>query len=204
MINKGTLFVVSGPSGAGKTTLTAWAIKEIPNLRYSISYTSRRPREGERHGIEYFFVNADEFQRMITAGEFLEWAQVHGYYYGTHRAIVQSMLDSGYDIILDIDVQGALALQQKFSDAVLIFIFPPTFHILMERITNRNLDTEETIRRRMQVAEMEMAAYKSYDYLIINNELENAQQELKAIILAHRCRRAAREHLAEAILQSFK
>ncbi len=204
MINRGTLFVVSGPSGSGKTTLTKWAVKEIANLRYSVSYTSRAPRAGERHGVDYFFVSETEFQQMIGSDEFLEWAQVYGNYYGTQRRMVEAVLDQGCDVIMDIDVQGAQSLRHKVAKALLIFIFPPTFQKLMERITARNLDHPETIRRRLQVARDEMAAYDQYEFLIVNDELESAQLELKSVLIAHRCRRATREPLARAILQSGK
>lgn len=202
MSKTGILFVVSGPSGSGKSTLVSWAVKELPNLRYSISYTSRAPREGERHAVNYFFESPAEFERMIAAGEFLEWAQVYGNYYGTHRRAVEADLNGGIDIIMDIDVQGAKILRQKCPNAVLIFIFPPTFEVLMARITARRLDSDEIIRQRLHVARDEMAAFEQYDYLIVNDTLGEAQRDLGAIIRAHRCRRAAREHLAYAILQS--
>ncbi|MBI1745882.1 MAG: guanylate kinase [Acidobacteria bacterium] len=203
MSSTGTLFVVSGPSGAGKTTLAKWAIAEIPNLRYSVSYTSRPPRAGERPGLDYFFVGVDEFQRMIAADAFLEWAQVYGNYYGTHRPATEAMLANGCDIIMDIDVQGARSLRRKCDNALLVFIFPPTFQTLMQRIVDRNLDSEETIRRRMAMAKAELSAYDQYEYLVVNDDLAQAQLELKSIVIAQRCRRSAREHCAQSLLQSL-
>ncbi len=186
---EGLLFVVSAPSGAGKTSLCRAVTSEVENLRHSISYTTRNPRPGEIDGRDYYFVAHDRFRAMIEAGDFAEWAEVHGNYYGTSRRVLDGMRVEGIDVILDIDTQGAKQIQQKYRDrATFIFIMPPSMEILEERLRNRKSDHEEEIRRRMQRARDEMRDYTLYDYVIVNRDFERALVEIRAVIIAERRR----------------
>jgi guanylate kinase len=186
---EGLLFVVSAPSGAGKTSLCRAVTSEVENLRHSISYTTRNPRSGEIDGRDYYFVTHDRFRAMIQAGDFAEWAEVHGNYYGTSRRVLDGMRREGIDVILDIDTQGAKQIQQKYGDrATFIFIMPPSMEILEERLRNRKSDHEEEIRRRMQRARDEMRDYTLYDYVIVNRDFERALVEIRAVIIAERRR----------------
>ncbi len=182
MPTKPLLIVISGPSGSGKGTLCALLRQALPNLEYSISLTTRQPRPGEQNGVDYFFVSDDEFKTMIGRGEFLEWAEVYGHYYGTGRSVVESYLRSGRDVLLEIDIQGAQNVKRLFPQAILIFIAPPSLQELGARITNRGTDTEETIRRRMNCVPSELQAAEGYDYVVINDTPEQALAELLKII----------------------
>ncbi len=186
---EGLLFVVSAPSGAGKTSLCRAVTSEVENLRHSISYTTRNPRPGEIDGRDYYFVAHDRFRAMIEAGDFAEWAEVHGNYYGTSRRVLDGMRVEGIDVILDIDTQGAKQIQQKYRErATFIFIMPPSMEILEERLRNRKSDREEEIRRRMERARDEMRDYTLYDYVIVNRDFERALVEIRAVIIAERRR----------------
>jgi guanylate kinase len=200
----GNLIIISAPSGAGKTTLVNEVLRRDAGLRPSISYTSRAPRAGEIEGEHYHFVTRDEFAAMIERDEFLEWAEVHGKHYGTSRAYVEKLLSDGHDVMLTIDVQGAAATKQKFPDAVSVFVLPPSFAVLCERLDTRGANSPEDLQVRMQNALIEMARYEEFDYVIVNDELDRAVNELIAIIQAARCRRANRAALAESIQQTFK
>ena len=178
----GRLIVMSGPSGAGKTSLGRALVEQGERLRFSVSHTTRRPRQGERHGVEYFFVSEAEFRRMAARGQFLEHARVHGHYYGTARAWVRECLDSGQDVLLDIDVQGARQIMDQVRDALTFLILPPSRSELERRLTKRGLDQEAVIRRRMKRAAEEVGAYTRYRYVIINDSLEDALLELKSVI----------------------
>jgi guanylate kinase len=185
----GLLFVVSAPSGAGKTSLCRAVIGRIENVRYSISYTTRLPRPGETDGKDYFFVSADRFREMIQAGDFAEWAEVHSNFYGTSKRVLEDWRAAGIDAILDIDTQGAGQIRKQYDEkAVFIFIMPPSMHILEERLRNRKSDEENEIRKRMQRAREEMRDYTLYDYVIVNRDFEQALGELGSIITAERCR----------------
>ncbi|MFA5354351.1 MAG: guanylate kinase [Thermodesulfovibrionales bacterium] len=183
---RGSLFVVSAPSGAGKTTLCQKLCELLPGISHSVSYTTRSPRPGEIDGIHYTFVDQGEFRSMVSAGEFLEWAEVHGNLYGTSRGRVELSLSGGTDIILDVDVQGARQIREKLPESVLIFILPPSMEVLQERLTGRQSDAEEVIRRRIRRAKEEIAEYKGYDYVIVNDLFDDALRELFSIITAER------------------
>lgn len=200
---KGNLFIVSGPSGSGKTCLCQYALEVMGDLSFSISYTTRKPRENEKHGVDYFFITDEEFEQMRDDGFFLEWATVHGNSYGTGVHFVQSRLDAGKDLLLDIDVQGAQQVRQRVADAISILIFPPNYRLLYERLKNRRSDAEEVIQRRLQGARKELARFPEYDYLIVNDDLQQSTQELTSILRACRCRTERRRLWVESILQGF-
>jgi guanylate kinase len=186
--NKGILFVVSGPSGAGKTTLYKKAISVLPHLMHSVSYTTRSPRVGEVNGRDYTFINREEFMTMIHKKEFAEWAEIHGELYGTARKRLEEIMNSGVDAILDIDVQGAMQLKEKLPGGVYIFILPPSLEILRERLEQRMVNIKEEIEKRLAVAWEEMKKYPEYDYVIVNSIFEDAFKELQSIIIANRAR----------------
>ena len=183
---KGLLIVISAPSGTGKTTLCHKLLEEFPNVEFSVSYTTRKPRPGEVNGKDYWFVSREEFMKMVEEGDFLEWAEVYGNLYGTSRSQVLKALNQGKDVLLDIDTQGALQVKRNFPDAVLIFILPPSLKELERRLRKRGTDDEETIERRLRVAREEIKRARYYDYLIVNDELEVAYSRLKSIISAEK------------------
>ncbi len=191
----GLLFVVSAPSGAGKTTLCRAVTDSLENLRHSISYTTRKPRPGEIDGRDYYFVAADRFRDMIQAGDFAEWAEVHSNFYGTSRRVLDGMRGEGIDVILDIDTQGARQIKAKYEgQAVFIFIMPPSLGILEERLRNRKSDHENEIKKRMQRAREEIRDYSMYDYVLVNRDFERALIELRSIITAERRRTRLVDH----------
>jgi len=183
---KGSIFIVSAPSGAGKTTLCKRLTEVMPRLVHSISYTTREAREGEVDGRDYFFVDEGRFMRMVGAGEFLEWAEVHGNLYGTSRAKLFEMIQGGIDVILDIDTQGAAQIRQKGIDATFIFVLPPSMETLKERLMSRKTDSEQVILRRLEKAREEIGDYRLYDYVIVNDSLDVALDELGAVVLSKR------------------
>lgn len=193
---KGFLIVVSGPSGAGKNTLINSVIPSIPNLQYSVSATTRKPRAGEIDGVDYFFVSDEEFDQMITDGEFLEWAEFVGNRYGTPKTFVQEKINQGKTVIMDIDIQGAQQVRQKMAEAVFVFLLPPTWEELRNRLIKRGKDPEEAITKRLEVSFTELSNIVDYDYFIINDQLENATERLETIIKAEWCR-VARADLVE-------
>ena len=199
----GSLIIVSGPSGAGKSVLVASALQSLPHLKFSVSYTTRAPRGKEQNGIEYFFVDRTQFQSLIQSGDLLEWAEVHGNYYGTSRSFVDDLLKQGEDVILDIDVQGARIIRRKRADAVCIFVLPPSYQVLRDRLQRRSLDNNAVIEQRLRIAREEIHHYTEYDYLIINEDLGAAAQELQSIIVSVRCRMNARIHSARSIIATF-
>ena len=178
--------MVSAPSGAGKTTLCKELVALVPGLRHSVSYTTRKPRPGETHGREYFYVDEHEFRDMIARGEFAEWAPVYGHLYGTPRAALTAMMDKGIDVLLEIDTQGALQIKKKFEDAVYIYIMPPSIEALRARLLQRAGDSPEEIQRRLQKARDELWSYREYYYIVKNDEMGQAIKELQAIVLAER------------------
>ena len=197
--------VLSAPSGAGKTSLANRAVQEIDDLCFSVSHTTRSPRPGEENGVEYFFVGPAEFEKMIERGEFLEHADVYGKHsYGTTQAFVESQLGKGFDVLLDIDVQGALQVRRRMPQAVLIFVFPPSFEILEQRLRARGLDDEVDIERRLNRAASEIRLFQSYDYMIINDRLEESILELKSIVLAARCQIDRGLERAQRICRTFE
>ena len=185
---EGILFVISAPSGAGKTSLCKEIIDFFPELRQSVSFTTRSPRVGEQDGVDYFFVSSEEFRRMVAAGEFVEWAEVHGNCYGTARKTLEGWRSQGLDVVLDIDCQGAAQLKKSCTGAVFIFILPPGVEELRRRLAGRNLDAAEVIERRIRNAEGEIREAHWYDYLIINDRLEMAAEQFKGVITAERSR----------------
>lgn len=186
---RGVLLVLSGPSGTGKGTVCKVVRDSLgDNLAYSISATTRKPRTGEEHGREYFFFSKEEFEALRDQNGFLEWAQVYDNYYGTPRAFVEEVLASGRDCILEIDPQGALQVRKATSEAVLVFIAPPSLEELRARLTGRGTEVPEEVEKRLSCAEAELAYSNQYDYLIVNDEVEKAAEKMKAILMAERCR----------------
>ncbi|MCG6552779.1 MAG: guanylate kinase [Candidatus Magnetominusculus sp. LBB02] len=185
-LNKGRLYIISAPSGTGKTTLCAEMLKNIPNLKESVSFTTRLPRTGERNDVDYTFVSVEAFKQMTDAGDFIEWAEVHGNYYGTSIKRIHEIQQGGGDVLLDIDVHGAKQIKSKHIDAVYIFILPPSIAALQERLNKRNLDDEATIKRRIAKAMDEINDCMFYDYILVNDNLSHAIEGLKSIILSNR------------------
>ncbi len=185
-MDRGDLFVISAPSGTGKSTLCSMLVKELDNIVFSVSHTTRPPRPGEVHGKDYFFVSEQEFQQLVAEDAFLEWAMVHGNFYGTHRGQVMDKLAQGLDVILDIDTQGAKQVKEKLPGAVTIFILPPSWQELERRLTQRGSEDREKIRLRLKNALHELEEVFNYHYTVVNDELQIAFSELKAIISAER------------------
>jgi guanylate kinase len=190
MKRKGILFIVSAPSGAGKTSLCREVLDIFPGLRHSVSFTTRAPRAGEIHGTDYFFVAKDEFERMVRDGQFAEWAEVHGNYYGTALSTLAESRENGIDLILDIDCQGALQLKEKQVAGVNIFILPPSYAELRRRLEGRDSDHPEVIETRMNNAAAEIREARWYDYIVVNDLFSRAVEELRAIIIAEHQRTA--------------
>ncbi len=188
MTHNGILFVISGPSGVGKGTLREALLKSTPNLIDSISVTTRPARIGERDGREYFFMDRDKFENLIKQGEFLEWAQVYSNLYGTPKQFVQENLDKGLDVLLEIDIQGAMQVKAKKPDGVFIFIAPPNVEELANRLINRGKDSQDSIAERLKACYDEMEFMREYDYLVINDNISEAIKNLEAIIIAERCK----------------
>ncbi len=184
--NKGNIFIISAPSGAGKTTLCRMILEQLDDIEFSISYTTRPPRPGEVDGRDYYFVSKDEFMQMVQEGEFIEWAEVHGNLYGTSKKRLLERVSKGIDVLLDIDTQGAAQIKEKGLEAVYIFILPPSLSVLRERLEGRASDSEDVINRRLKKAVEEIAAYKMYNYVIINDKLDEAFELLKAVVLSKR------------------
>jgi len=188
MKREGILFIISAPSGAGKTTLCKEIIDIFPELRHSVSYTTRSARQGEVHGRDYFFISRQEFDRMVEAGEFAEWAEVHGNCYGTALKTLEEYRLAGIDVILDIDCQGAQQLKKKYDGGVYLFILPPSFQELRRRLDTRNSDPPEVIERRIDAAAWEIKESRWYDYIIVNDVFSRAVEEMKSIFVAEGCR----------------
>ena len=187
---RGTLFVVSAPSGAGKTTLCREARLSLPDLAYSVSYTTRAPRPGEIEGVDFVFVTHGQFRALQERGEFAEWATVHGNLYGTRASVLEAARREGRDVLLDIDTQGAAQLRARYPEAVLVFIVTPSMDELGQRLRERRSDAESEIARRLARAREEIKLWRSYDYLVVNRDLKEAAEHLTAIITAERCRTA--------------
>jgi guanylate kinase len=199
----GNVFVVSAPSGAGKSTLTQRLVRSVPDLSFSISFTTRKPRPGEVDGRDYFFIDDARFDALVAEGGLVEWVEVYGRRYGTGRAWLDGVLATGRDILLDIETTGAMNLRRAMPEARMIFILPPSAAALEQRLRSRGQDSDEQIRIRMQHAKHELELYSAYDYLILNDDLELAYRQFESIVLAAR---AARERMAPAarrILEGF-
>ena len=196
---KGQLIVLSGPSGAGKSTVIARLLSRRPDIHFSVSFTTRQPRVGEQDGVNYNFVDQAEFQRMIADDELLEFAQYVGNYYGTSLKVIRDYLDRGTDVLLDIEVQGAAKVKAKCPDAVAIFIIPPSLEELSRRLHSRATDDESTIQCRLEKARGEYREIPNYDYLVVNDAVERATDEILAILSAENCRVKNRTHLIEGV-----
>jgi guanylate kinase len=200
---RGILFVVSSPSGGGKGTLIQRVLKQVPNLSYSVSFTTRAPRNGEENGREYFFVTREKFEQMVAAGEFLEWAHVHSKLYGTARDQVAREIAEGRDIILEVDVQGAASVRALITDSVSIFILPPSFKILKERLQSRGTDSPEELVLRLRNAPTELKDYSAFQYVILNDKLDRAANQMAAIVHAERARLSRQEAQVKRVVEAF-
>ena len=200
---RGLLVVVSSPSGGGKGTLIDRVLQTVPGVGYSVSYTTRAPRGTEKNGREYFFVDRPTFEELIKRGEFLEWADVYGHLYGTSAAQVEHERAAGRDLILEIDVQGAASIRAKVLDSISVFILPPSFELLRERLIARNTDSAADLERRLKGAPSEVEQYKFFDYVVLNDDINRASQQLAAIIYAERARRDHQETMLAESLEDF-
>jgi guanylate kinase len=201
---RGTLFVVSSPSGGGKGTIIEHVLECVENLSYSVSYTTRAPRLKEVDGREYFFISRETFEGMVAGGEFLEWACVHGNLYGTAKNQILVETAAGSDIILEVDVQGAASVRRLLMDSVSIFILPPSYEVLRERLIARGTDSPEELAVRLRNAPEELRQYSAFDYVIINDEVERAVNQLASIIYAERARCMRQEGLVREVIENFK
>jgi len=200
---RGNLYIVSAPSGSGKTTLLQHLLRSFDDLKFSVSHTTRPPRQGEKDAVDYYFTDRTTFMRMVDRGEFLEWAEFNGQLYGTTRAFVEEQIGTGRDVILDIDVQGAKQVKNTIKDATAIFILPPSFEELKRRLTDRMLESDDVIRRRLEIAKREILYYRDYDYIIINDILENSIHLLESIIRSGTGRPRRQQSRIEEIIASF-
>jgi len=200
---RGLLFVISAPSGTGKTTLVERLVQILPNLRMSRSYTSRQIRAGEREGADYHFISRPDFEGMIAENAFLEWADVFGNFYGTAAANVEAMLAGGQDVVLVIDVQGARQVRQRGTDHTAVFVMPPSFQVLERRLRGRSTEPEAALQRRLETARAEVSSYREYDYVVVNDDLESTVVRLQEIIAAERSRVHRMTRVADAVVRTF-
>jgi guanylate kinase len=198
-----TVFIISAPSGSGKSTLVHRLLGTVPNLLFSISYTTRQPRPSETPGVDYIFITRKDFEDRLARGEFLEYAEVFGNYYGTNRETFESASHQGKDLVLDIDVQGARQLKVAIPQAISIFVLPPSKDVLEQRLRSRSQDSEEVIERRLRGAAEEVQNYTQYDFVLINRDIEEASARLASIVEAERQRKARMEEEVRPILESF-
>jgi guanylate kinase len=203
-LERGLLFVISAPSGTGKTTVVDRLMQGGERLGRSRSYTSRPPRPAEADGVDYHFISRDAFDGMVAADAFLEWAEIFGHRYGTGRADTQAMLTAGVDVVLTIDVQGARQVRSRLADAVGIFVLPPSFDTLEHRLRGRNQDPEPAIARRLVTARSEVDAVREYEYVVVNDELDRCVDEIAAIIRAERARLSRRWGVVAPIIETFR
>jgi len=199
-----TVFIISAPSGSGKSTLVSRLMANVPGLMFSVSYTTRKPRGAEVEGHNYHFVSREQFEAMLARDEFLEWAEVFGNYYGTHRGILEEATAVGQDLVLDIDVQGARQLKGKIPEAVTVFILAPSKQILEQRLRARSEDPDDVIARRLKDAAAEIRNYSAYDYVLINRDLDESDAVLSAIVRGERVRRTRIEDQIQPILRTFE
>jgi guanylate kinase len=201
---RGLLFIVSAPSGTGKTTLVERLVQVVPRLRMSRSYTSRAARAGEHNGVDYNFISRERFEAMIAQHAFLEWADVFGNYYGTSAGDTEAILAAGEDVVLVIDVQGARQVRGRGIETVGVFVLPPSASVLETRLRGRSKDSEEQILRRLDVARTEVGEFAQYEYVVVNDDLDGAVNRLRAIVLAERARVKSMRVEAEAIIETFQ
>jgi guanylate kinase len=202
-VSRGILFVVSSPSGGGKGTLIHRVLNTVPGLSYSVSFTTRAARNGEVDGVDYFFVSVQKFEELVAAGEFLEWARVHGNLYGTSQQQVLKEMAAGSDIILEVDVQGAASVRKLLNDSVSSFILPPSFEVLRQRLIARGTDSPLELELRLRNAPIELRQYVAFDYVIINDDADRAAEQLAAIIYAERARRDRQEQEIRRVAATF-
>ena len=200
---RGQLYVVSSPSGGGKGTLIRHVREHVPGISYSVSWTTRKPRPGEADGVHYHFVSMEEFVALKERGEFLEWAVVHGNFYGTARNVVEQELREGFDVILEIDVQGAASVRAAMNHVVGVFILPPSFDVLRERLLSRGTDPPEVVSLRLANASEEVRQYSAFNYVIINDDVVRAARQFESIVYAERARREHQEWAARRVLATF-
>lgn len=201
--SRGLLFIVSAPSGAGKTTLVERLVERTPHLKMSRSYTSRAARHGEEHGVDYNFVDRAHFEAMIAGGEFLEWAEVFGNLYGTCAADTEGMLAAGDDVVLVIDVQGARKVRSRGLVATTVFVMPPSADVLEQRLRGRSKDSEAAMQQRLLVAKEEVASFTEYDFIVVNDHIDAAVERLQHVVLAERSRLSRMSGTAESIVRTF-
>jgi len=200
---RGLLFIVSAPSGTGKTTLVERLVEHVPHLKMSRSYTSRPAREGEIDGVDYNFVTRERFEAMVAVGEFLEWADVFGNLYGTSAADTERILEAGLDLVLVIDVQGARKVRRRGIETTAIFVMPPSMEVLERRLRGRSKDSQAAIAQRLEVARQEVAGFAEYDFVVINDELTAAVDRLRSIVIAERARLRCMRGEAEGVVKTF-
>lgn len=200
---KGNLIIISSPSGGGKGTLIREILRTTPDIGYSVSYTTRRLRPGEENGKDYFFISREEFEGLVGRGDLLEHAEVHGNFYGTSRLIVENLIDAGKDVILEIDVQGAELVIAKMPDAVSIFILPPAYDVLRDRLTGRATETDADLALRLKNSFDEIRRFEMFEYVVINDEIEAATERLRLAILGERQKRTRQMEAIQYILNSF-
>jgi guanylate kinase len=198
-----SVFIISAPSGSGKSTLVHRLLQSVPNLAFSVSYTTRPPRSAEKNGVDYNFLSREQFEARLARNEFLEYAEVYGNYYGTHRTSIDKAVRDRKDLVLDIDVQGARQLKVAIPEAIGIFVLPPSREILEQRLRARSQDSEEVIQRRLKAAAEEVRNYIQYDYVLINREIEESALGLATIVQAERMRQVRMQEDIESILESF-
>ncbi|REJ10836.1 guanylate kinase [Halobacillus trueperi] len=198
---KGILFILSGPSGVGKGTVRKALFEQSTDLRYSISMTTRDPREGEVDGVDYFFKSRDEFEKLISQGQLIEHAEYVGNYYGTPRQYVEQTLNEGKDVFLEIEVQGALKVRENFPEGVFVFLIPPSLEELKDRIVNRGTETEDKVKNRLKAAKEEIDMMDAYDYVVVNDQIDNAVTKVKSIVASEHCKRERVAHQYKKALE---
>lgn len=203
MKERGLLIVISGPSGAGKGTICSELRKEMPNLVYSVSMTTRDPRVGEKEGINYFFRTKEQFEELLAQGDFLEYAKVYDNYYGTPKAHVMDLLDEGKHVILEIDIQGAMQVKDAFSDGVFIYIVPPSLSVLSNRLNGRETDAQDVINKRLSLASSELALAHRYDYIVVNDILDEAVEKVASILRAESCKISRNKEKIQDIYKQY-